>query len=69
MRFNVPENGDLKIIKKFLLFPLVINNEGRILEYAYILVKYRDRGMRWVPLKFVTKEEYLKYKQTNIIEF
>ena len=34
MRFKKPDDGDVRIKEKFLLFPLMINREIRWLEFA-----------------------------------
>ena len=34
MRFKKPDDGDVRIKEKFLLFPLMINRETRWLEFA-----------------------------------
>jgi hypothetical protein len=60
-----PKLGDIKICRKFLFFPLCLNEVYRWLEYAmieyeYSLVKdWRERGYdlseKWRPIKFVEK--------------
>jgi hypothetical protein len=55
MRIKHPISGDIKIISKFLLFPMRLRDETRwleraLIEYEYKLVFYR---LRWVPVRFI----------------
>lgn len=63
MRWTRPE---FRIIKRFALFPIEMNDETRWLEIVYIKQHYRDGGLLglvgWWNLCFATREEYLEYK-------
>lgn len=51
-----PQYGDTKVIHKFLIFPLRLNNETRWLEYATIkCTAYRYRHME--GFTYVTWDE------------
>lgn len=67
MRWSVPNDGEIRIAEKFLVFPLELNGEGRWLEKAYIVEEYRDHGASsyWQRRRFATKEEYRKYVHTG----
>lgn len=43
MRWNTPKDGDIKIKRKFALFPIEINNEVRWLEFVNIQYMYREK--------------------------
>ena len=42
MRWKIPNNGDKRIVKRFALFPIRIDNECRWLEFVYIQQFYDD---------------------------
>lgn len=62
MKKNVPNVGDIRIRKEFLIFPLTINNERRWWETAVWKEEYRviytggpaNPGLRdmWVPIEW-----------------
>lgn len=57
--------GTLKIVKKFLWFPLRIGYEGRWLETAYVEQEYIGSGyadphLRWINKRWATKDEFQK---------
>ena len=62
--------GTLRIVKKFLWFPMRIGYErigyeGRWLETAYVEQEYIGSGyadphLRWINKRWATKEEFLK---------
>ncbi len=61
MRWNTDRVGDVKVITKFLWFPVWINHEYRWLEKATIRysLKYRTKyfiGTEWRPVKFIDEE-------------
>lgn len=47
--------GDVKAVKKFLFFPLTIENETRWLEYAWceMIVKSNRSGVSWYYERFI----------------
>lgn len=60
-----------RIIKKFALFPIAdVDGNCRWLEWVYISqYRYRLNHVEygdWHNIKFITKEEYLKYKKGEI---
>ena len=58
-----------RIVKTFALFPMEIDGCYRWLETVYISQKRRHDwlfGWYWVDEKFVTKEDYLKYKGKSV---
>jgi hypothetical protein len=61
MKRNIPQLGDRRIIKKFLVIPCEINNEVRWLETAYIIQICRFglfRDITWDNFMGSDKEEY-----------
>lgn len=72
MRLKVNCIGDIRIVKRFALFPIRILREKYWLQTVYIKQKYEDTisncgtySEEWEDIEFVTKEEYLKYKRGN----
>lgn len=63
------EKPNWRIIKKLAIFPMRIGKEYRWLEIVYIeqhLNKYfLTDGYWWSNEGFVSKSEYLEYKQKN----
>ena len=55
MKWKTPKNGDERIIKKFLWFPLVLVGEKRWLEKVEITQLFNNG--KWSDLKFVEKED------------
>lgn len=71
MRFRCREYGDVRIVKRFALFPVCLldndtqRKEIRWLEVVYVCQKV-DCGMFWnvwVSRCFTTRDEYKKYKE------
>ena len=54
------KDGDVRIIKKFLVFPWKLDDEWRWLEYAYIKECYYMS--MWLEKRWSTYGEYLHYK-------
>lgn len=60
MKWKIPNINDIKIKRKFALFPIKINNEVRWLEW--VVVKYRydyneDTWLySWMPIEFIDKD-------------
>lgn len=55
MRWNKPTQGDMRIIKRFLLLPKTIKSEARWLEFAYIRQYYHSYN-GWMNETWVEKE-------------
>lgn len=55
-----PKVGDIKIVRKFLWFPVSIDGETRWLEYAYVAYRYRcyDNNCWWGADQFLTEDEW-----------
>ncbi len=59
--------GDVRTVKRFLLFPLVLGDEMRWLEWVFIVqeaviretgtVRGINREMRWIGVEFMLDEE------------
>lgn len=66
MRWSNPKNGDIRIIKRFLLFPKTVNNVTIWLETAYIKQEYKSFNRLWYNSDWAyqnsssDKNEYLK---------
>jgi hypothetical protein len=69
MRWQKPKDGDIKIKKKFALFPITIKKETRWLEWVTIKYIYNDVFIEkkdhytayyyrdsWIPIEFVNKD-------------
>ena len=61
MRWKEPIDGDVKIKKKFALFPITINYETRWLEWVNIKYKYSEDCWGWcccgwIPTEFIDDE-------------
>lgn len=59
---NISYRNEIKIITKFLWWPIRINNETRWLESASIKCRYTTkldflgfRELTWVPIEFVDR--------------
>lgn len=74
VKINVLQN-EVRIIKKFLLFPRNINscgvfNERRWFKTAYILQAHKIFGYdgdMWFDVRWSTKEEYEIFKMTGCV--
>lgn len=61
MRWKLPEHGDIRIVKKFLIFPKTIKRERRWLEYVsyyesccYNYDPYTGgTSIKWYPIEWV----------------
>ena len=53
MQKIIPLSGDKRIIKRFLLSPLIVGGEKRWLEYVKIEQIYSDSKKEWICIKFV----------------
>lgn len=69
MKIKRVKPGDMRIIKRFALFPRTLNYETRWLETVYIL-QFRRASIYmsiyseyWYSNCFTTKAEYLKHKK------
>ncbi len=61
-----PSKGSRKIARKFLWFPICLEDECRWLEYATLLYEYQEvlisydmggvTGLKWIPIKFIDDE-------------
>ena len=49
MRWQEPKHGDVKIKKKFALFPIKINGENRWFEWVTIKYVYHDGTLFRTP--------------------
>ena len=61
-----------RIKRKLLIFPKVLNGEGRYLEIVYVNQEKYRHGMfyikvdhNWSDVSFTTKEAYKSYKLTK----
>ena len=61
MRWSLPKDGDLRVIKRFALFPIGIKGEYRWLETCYIKQRYSSI-LSWYNEEFFTKEEAERYE-------
>lgn len=54
-----------RFVKRFAFFPIEIGNETRWLEFVYIHQVYEPYNpvYDWKNYRFITKEEYKKYKK------
>lgn len=55
--FDSPNNGDIKIVTKFLWLPVIIGNEFRWMEKAtikYEYIGYFDSS-EWDPIEFLNQ--------------
>lgn len=53
--FRTPKHGDTKVEKKFLFFPVIIDEELRWLETATIRYKFDFIIEKWEPIEFVNE--------------
>ena len=56
MRWSLPRDGEVRIVRRFALFPIGIDGEYRWLETCYIKQKY-SYVLSWYNVEFSTKEE------------
>ena len=65
MKWRTPQDGDLRIVKRFALFTIEIKYDDiRWLEYFYVKQEYMDSLIYpkgWYDGPFVEEEEYLEY--------
>lgn len=54
--------SEIRVVRRFSLFPTVIEAKGNWLEVCYILQSkfHRDGSYSWRNEKFASKEDYLK---------
>lgn len=64
MRWSVPRTGERRIIKRFALLPIEIDNEYVWLEEVYIEQSYSRNREKWINWSYSTKEEYIQYRET-----
>ena len=75
MRWTIPEppkDGDIRIKRKFALFPILIDREYRWLEFCYIEQKFTRKRFdwdwegfydnAWVNGRFVARYDYENYR-------
>ena len=65
MRWSLPKDGAVRIIKLFALFPIGIDCEYRWLETCYIKQKYSYILSLWYNEEFSTKEEAERYAKRD----
>ena len=62
----------IKIVKRFAILPIRIDDEYRWLEMVYIFKKYRDGLItafpRYINVAFLTKKQYELYTKENIFD-
>lgn len=63
MEFNLPCGGDIKIVKRFALFPIKAGHRIKWLETCYIQKSYSSRDQWWNNNWFVDKDEYESFKR------
>ena len=68
MRWQEPKHGDVKIKKKFALFPIEINGENRWLEWVTIKYVYHDGTMFRTPRTYQHYRYYGWLKEEFIDE-
>ena len=58
---------DMRVIKRFLIFPVRIGKEYRWLEIAYIKQLYRNGcyGIGWYNEEFVDKDAYVIHRKVK----
>ncbi len=55
--FKTPNHGDTKVKKKFLFFPVIIDEELRWLETATIKYKFDFINEKWYPIEFIDEKD------------
>ena len=71
MRFKVKDYGDTRVVKRFALFPKKLpNGDTAAVEWAWLETVYIFQrvdcgkfGVKWFNQWFVSREDYLKYKE------
>lgn len=57
IRWMLPSHGDKRVIKRFLILPLKINDEARWLEFAMIEQYYHTEYLkRWRNERFINNQ-------------
>ena len=62
MRWTTPYYYEERVVARFPILPRLIEHEVRWLEIVYIKQFYSKLEMGWVDIRYVTKEDYIKYK-------
>jgi hypothetical protein len=59
MKWKLPKDGDERVITKFLIFPLTLNDERRWLEKVEINQVYVKAPLyhKWVNIKFSDQDD------------
>lgn len=57
MRWRGLCDGDVRIVRKFLLFPKRIGREVRWLEFANIEQKYHFYKFYWADIRYVDQQQ------------
>ena len=59
MRWKKNRDGDIRFVRRFLLFPKCIRGEFRWLEFAYVKKQFGyDSFDSWDDIRWATLEEY-----------
>ena len=56
-RFKTPTHGDTKVKKKFLFFPVLIDEELKWLETATIKYKFDFINEKWYTIEFIDEKD------------
>ena len=62
MRWTKPHSYEKRVVMKFPILPRLVGHEVRWLEIVYIKQFYSKFKMGWIDIRYVTKEDYIKYK-------
>ena len=62
MRWTTPQPYEERVIVRFPILPRLIEHDVRWLEIVYIKQFYSKFKMGWIDIRYVTKEDYIKYK-------
>ena len=62
MRWTTPYYYEERVVVRFPILPRSIEYEVRWFEIVYIKQFYSKFKLGWIDIRYVTKEDYIKYK-------
>lgn len=65
MRWTKPSDGDIKVKRKFALFPICLHREVRWLEWVTVEYVYNEWENDWHMTRFIDDEIHEKINLTK----
>ena len=67
MRWKLPKQNEQRIICKFAILPIRINNERVWLEYYYVRQEYEKGKVfyKWIDMMYTDRAEYILWRMNH----